>query len=135
MSSAWGLMKFKDTGTILIGAYNGTCDVMYPKMFKPEECVDGEGYYTPITKAENWIDDHMTELEPYTEDEVSDVILYTDYGTGMYWVGKGVERCGIVLTCDPFRVDYTDYPDHQPITIDVHDGTPDWVEEFMNSLE
>ena len=39
MSRSFALVKFKKTGNIYYGCYDGTCDVMYPFLCTPQECL------------------------------------------------------------------------------------------------
>ncbi len=49
MSAAFGLVRFKRTGNIYYGCYEGTSDVIIPYLCTPEECYNKEElYYNPI---------------------------------------------------------------------------------------
>ena len=133
MSRALALMKFTDTGTILMGIYDGTVDCVYPKMFpceyfynKEEDC------YCVFDKEYDCLNADI--VIDAVEKEATDVEIYSDYGGGFFWNGKAVESCGHILPHyrDPFRTSYSFYEDCNKI--DIYDGVPEWAEDFMKNV-
>ena len=126
------LMKFKDTGTILMGIYCGTTDYLLPYMFKPEFFMLEDGTYSVFSKEHEcsgccYENGYIVEIPPYTCDDVSDVEIWSDYGGTFWWNGKAVEKYGYILQeyrC-PFDTDES---------IGLHDNTPEWVTEFLDEL-
>lgn len=52
-SRAFALIKFKKSGNIYYGCYDGSCDVTYPSICTPQECYDKEDdCYKPISCCE-----------------------------------------------------------------------------------
>ena len=129
MSRSLALMKFKDTGTILMGIYGGTTDFVYPKMFPCEYFLNIEKQYYSIFEKEdeclNYNHEHIR-LE-----DATDVEIYSDYGGGFYWEGKAVEKYGYILPYyqNPFGVNHPFYFDD--VGIIVYDGVPEWAKKFM----
>lgn len=132
MSRALALMRFNDTGTILMGIYNGTVDCVYPRMFpceyfynKEEDC------YDIFNKEYNCLNAYIVEV---IEKEATDVEIYSDYGGGFFWDGKAVESCGYILPHyrNPFYTSYSFYEDCDEI--DVCDGVPEWAEDFLKNV-
>lgn len=136
MSRSMALIKFLDSGNIYMGLYSGTTDIMYPLFAESKECwSDAYGGYAVI--------DHISSIceafqEPiYSPSDISNIEIYSDYGGGFFWEGKGVESCRLILPEYRFPFGNT-YPD--PWTgdtsdmIEVCDGAPEWAEEFMNKI-
>lgn len=129
MSRSWALVKFINTGNIYIGLYDGTADVLYPYVLPLEKCWNEEHkVYDPF----KFIPETHIRKMGYDKEEISPVEIYSDYGGGFFWQGKGVEKYGFILSqsCYPWR-DY--YPDTSDV-IEIIDGTPKWAEDFMNKL-
>lgn len=139
MSNAMALMRFKDTGTILMGIYDGTSDILCSYMYKPEFFMNEDGIYKVFSKIKECfkMDDHYNSIVPeYTYDEVSDVEIWSDYGGTFWWEGKAVEKYGYILPMyiDPFRIEYSESEGKYINVCDVVDGEPDWVQEFVYKL-
>lgn len=127
MSRSFALVKFKKTGNIYYGCYNGTCDILLPFLCTPQECYDEtDGYYDPITyctelseKTGSWgLPDNVTDLD--------NIEIYSDYGCGFYWNGTGSESVKMINDfLNPFEEVYED----------IKDGVPQWVEEFLKRLD
>jgi hypothetical protein len=139
MSDSIALMRFKDTGTILMGIYDGTCDILCSYMYKPEFFMDEDGTFSVFSKRNECfkLDDHYDRIEPeYTDDEVSDVEIWSDYGGTFWWEGKAVEKYGYILPMyiDPWRLEYDETERTYLRVCDLVDGEPDWVREFLDKL-
>lgn len=127
MSHAFGLVKFKTTGNIYYCCYDGTSDIMVPFLCTPEECYNKDyDLYDPIeycqklSKGKSW----------YLPDNISDldaIEIYSDYGGGFYWAGTGSESAKMIENyLNPFN---------DVSWFDIHDGSPEWVKEFLERLE
>ena len=125
MSSAFGLVKFKSTGNIYYGCYNGTCDIFLPFIFTAEECYDEEldcycaiTYGRELNRDRDWI-------FPDDVKDLDEVEIYSDYGGGFYWNGTGSESARMKKKyLDPF----------EEVWRDINDGTPKWVDDFLARL-
>lgn len=127
MSSSFALIKFKRTGNIYYGCYNGTSDILIPFIFTPEECYDEKtncycaiSYGKELGKTREWkFPDNVPDLD--------EVEIYSDYGYGFYWTGTGSESLRMVKgpldTC------------FEEVWVDEKDGQPEWVIEFLKYLE
>lgn len=127
MSRAFALVKFKKTGNIYYGCYNGTSDVMIPFLCTPQECYNEEyGYYGAITYCTELTRQHDSWRIPDNVTDLDDVEIYSDYGNGFYWSGTGSESVKMIdAPLNPFDTVYED----------IKDGQPEWVEEFLKQLE
>ena len=125
MSRSFALVKFKKTGNIYYGCYNGTSYIMMPFLCTPQECYDKEldcycaiTYCTELSKQHNsWkLPDNITDLD--------EVEIYSDYGGGFYWSGHGSESAKMLDDyLDPWEAVYDD----------IKDGIPEWADEFLKS--
>lgn len=119
MSAAFGFVKFLSTGNIYYCYYNGTSDILVPYICTPEECKTNDGFYSSLSYIENhggnWV-------FPNVED-VDDVEIYSDYGSGFYWKGIGSESVKMIKSpLMPFEQCYEE----------ITRGKPDWVSKFLN---
>ena len=115
MSRAIALIRFKKTGNIYYGCYDGTSDIMYASFTE----------YQNDFSIFNWCSEHCYDYQKIDKNLINDeddIEVYSDYGDGFYWDGKGSEEFRIITK--HFTPWYND---------DSHyiDGKPDWVEEFM----
>lgn len=125
MSKSFALVKFKKSGNIYYGCYDGTCDVMYPSICTPQECYDKEDdCYNPISYCEklgdtkNWkIRESLTNLD--------DIEIYSDYGGGFYWDGTGSESEKVIVT---FLAPFDQCPK------DIKDGQPEWAKNLLHRI-
>lgn len=125
MSRAFALVKFKKSGNIYYGCYDGTMDVMNPFLCTPQECYDKEhdcykaiSYCNELNNTKNWkIRDNITVLD--------DIEIYSDYGGGFYWDGTGNEPEKMIKD---FLAPFDQCPE------DIKDGHPEWVEEFLHQI-
>jgi hypothetical protein len=129
MSAAFALVKFKTTGNIYYGCYEGTSDLLLPQICTPAECYDEKtGCYCAIS--------HCRQLHALATDEswiisndvldLDDVEIYSDYGGGFYWAGHGSESIKKVNSWgDPWCDEASN----------CMDGRPEWVDEFLERLE
>lgn len=127
MSRSFALIKFKKTGNIYYGCYNGTSDIMLPFLCTPQECYD-ETYdcYNPIRYCEELLE-HNSWTLPDNITDLDDIEIYSDYGCGFYWSGTGSESVKMIKEfLNPF--DEVGYKS-------IKDGVPEWVEEFLKRLE
>lgn len=123
MSKGLALIRFYRTGNVYYGVYNGTVDMLYFNICTKEDCYDKKCLLY-------WLYDHLClkneddfPTDAFSDlDDIDDVDIYTTYGGGFYWKGKGSESLKMVLEgLFPFN----DY-DH-PVT----DGKPDWTEKYL----
>lgn len=126
MSSSFGLVKFNRTGNIYYSCYNGTSDIMIPFLCTPEECYDEEtDCYWAITYCRKLNEQHDSWKFPNDVTDLDDIEIYSDYGGGFFWNGTGSESARMIKDgINP----YCDFDN-------MIDGAPEWVEEFLNSLE
>lgn len=127
MSRSFALVKFKKTGNIYYGCYNGTPDILLPFLCTPKECYNEEfDCYCAISycmelscKTDSWrFPDDVADLD--------DVEIYSDYGGGFYWSGKGSESIKMV--------DYDSRNPWETSYDDIVDGMPEWAEKFLKEL-
>lgn len=132
MSASFALIKFKATGNIYYGCYEGTSDLLLPHICTSEECYDEHhGIYSPIRRCRelharatdiSWIISN-DELEGSYLDDVE---IYSDYGGGFYWRSHGCEAIKKVnVWGEPWSDEYAN----------VMDGVPDWVKEFLEGQQ
>ena len=118
MSRAFGLCRFRSTSNIYWCVYDGTSDVMYPWLYTDEEITDNNGgthLFSMINSKRPWKPE-----QPPTDIDVVD--LYSDYGGGFYWCGKGSELNRLILSELAPLDDWSQ---------DVTDGVPSWVSDFL----
>lgn len=122
MSRAFGLIKFKKTGNIYYGCYNGTSDVMYPCLCTPEECRDEDGRYDSITYCAGLVENGNFDWRfPKDVSDIDKVEIYSDYGRGFWWYGTGSETAKRIA--GPLAPYDEDFP--------IFSGKPEWVEKFF----
>ena len=120
MSRALALIRFNKTGNIYMGAYLGVTDTCYCIICTPEECWNEEfNCYDPITYLENY----SRNAEKLPTDMWEDIEIYSDYGGGFYWKGKGSESLKVITSGYDFDEDVHDY----------EDGSPEWVSAFWET--
>lgn len=122
MSAAYGMVKFKRTGNIYMCCYEGTSDIMIPFIFKPEECLY-LGCYNAISYGRQLGDENDWE-EPNVND-IDDIEIYSDYGGGFYWQGKGSESAKYIISEINFGENVYDYTN----------GKPKWVTDFWDGIK
>jgi hypothetical protein len=101
MSHSHGAVKFDD-GTIGFIEYNGTVDVVIPKI---------RGSAKEVT--DHWRSYEYWECKCFSYFH-EPIIIAVTYGGGMYWHGKACEKCMMIvdgLCPDSFTAEY---------------GLPDW---------
>lgn len=127
MSRAIALVKFKKTDNIYWGCYDGTSDCMYNNLIPYNE-LDFKQYDFDMFKSSNF--------KPINRKNITDIDnieIYSDYGGGFYWDGKGSElnKCityGFYPTCESIDNYYKGFYD------EFHDGEPDWVTVIFDRL-
>lgn len=120
MSAAYGLVRFTKTGNVYMCCYEGTTDIMLPYFFKPEECVDENGCYSAISYGRRLNDSKNWDIPDESKiEDLDDVEIFSDYGDGFYWMGKGSETLGCIVNGINF---YNVY--------EWQDGEPNWVQKF-----
>ena len=122
MSASFGLVKFKKTGNVYYGCYEGTSDIMIPFICTPEECYNEEtDSYWAITYCRKLSSQHETWKFPDNVSDLDDIEIYSSYGGGFYWSGTGSESIKMIKNyLNPF----------EEVWEDMEDGEPEWVEEF-----
>ena len=127
MSKSFALVKFKKTGNIYYGCYNGTPDIMLPFLCTPEECYDEKlDGYCAITYCMKLSDHGKSWRLPEDVTDLDEIEIYSDYGGGFYWSGTGSESVKMIKDfLNPYDEVYKD----------MKDGQPEWVKEFLKQLE
>lgn len=127
MSATFGLVKFKKTGNIYYGCYEGTTDIMIPYLCTPEECYNEktDGYWA-ITYCRKLSDQHKSWKFPDDITDLDDIEIYSDYGGGFYWSGTGSESIKMI---NDYLMPY------EQCWEDMKDGEPEWVKEFLEHLD
>ena len=130
MSAAWALIKFKKTGNIYYGCYEGTSDVLIPYICTPEECYNKEtDCYCPISYCrelayghDKWEFSVISNCACNSVEDLDEVEIYADYGGGFYWTGEGSETLKMIKDpLDPWESNPT-----------YKDGIPNWAGEILS---
>lgn len=129
MSASWAAIKFKRTGNIYLGCYEGTSDTMNPIICTPEECYDEKlDCYCSIQycRERSLTRHHWCWKLPEGVEDLDEVEIYSDYGGGFWWYGVGSENLRLIESpIDEFGcVDFDK----------IIDGKPKWVEIFEAGL-
>lgn len=113
MSRASALVRFPD-GTIKHGIYNGTADVMWDVLW--DSCKDAwRGWGLYYNTIEHRLADNS--LSCHCSGQV-DVEIYSSYGGGYWWEGKGCQKCMVITNgLDPYD------------PMEFTDGCPEWAED------
>lgn len=127
MSASWALIKFKRTGNIYMGCYEGTSDIMNPYICTPEECWDEKWEAFCSIDTCRKLARGRSYAFPDDVPDLDDVQVYSDYGGGFYWDAVGSESIKMIKN----PLDGLCELDFDKIT----DGKPDWVSEFEKKLE
>jgi hypothetical protein len=120
MSRATGAVRFQD-GTVKWCLYNGTADILIPRLFEDPH-TPWDAYYA---KGDDKVD-----LWPEPVGEPEPVTIYSDYGGGWTWPGMATRNV-VTEGTDPYEYDDNESngwnaPDYKhPHT----DGRPDWYHE------
>lgn len=121
MSASLAMIKFKKTGNIYFGCYEGTSDLLLPYICTPEECYNEKhDCYCALTYCRELFNRNLHNSWIISDDtsDVDEVEIYSDYGGGFYWSSIGSESLKKINGGDPWEYG------------DVTDGVPDWVKEF-----
>lgn len=105
MSHAIGAVEFLDK-TILYYEYNGTADVVMPKLRKSQQEV-----------LDNWRNYVAAPCLNKTQCQLEPVEVMTTYGGSSYWKGKACKKC-MAIVCP---LDIGNLEDGKEF-----DGAPDW---------
>ena len=125
MSKSFALVKFKKTGNIYYGYYDGTCDVMCPFLCTPQECYDKENdCYNAISYCKELNNTKNREIWKNLTN-LDDAEIYSDYGGGFYWNGTGSESEKMIET---FLAPFDQCPEN------IKDGQPEWVKDFLHYI-
>lgn len=128
MSASWGLVRFRRTGNVYMGDYEGTSDIFVPFLCTPEECWDEKWEcYSSISYARKMVNSGKSWRFPEDVGDIDICDIYADYGGGMWWVGTGSEslkmlKTGIDCLEEGFEWD------------DGRENRPSWVDEFWVKL-
>jgi hypothetical protein len=125
MSASWALIKFKKTGNIYWGCYEGTSDTMNPFICTSEECYDERlDCYCSIDTCRDMASRRLW-IFPKDAEDLDEVQVYSDYGEE-YWDAIGSETARMI-----------DNPLDEYGELDfgkMTRGKPDWVDEFEKKL-
>lgn len=126
MSAAFALIKFKNTGNIYYGCYEGSTGVLIPFICTPKECYNiQDEYYSPIDYCRNLDKKSETWKIPNNIIDLEEVEIYSDYGNGFYWQGNGSESIKMIENyLMPWESD-----------IEIVNGQPKWVKDFLKGEE
>lgn len=127
MSASYALIRFKRTGNIYYGCYEGTSDTMNPYICTPEECYDKDldcycsiTYCREIAREKDWV-------FPKGVADLDEVEVFSDYGFGGCFKAVGSESMKMIdCPLDEFGELNWEY---------IHRGKPKWAEEFEKELE
>ena len=115
MSRAIAFIRFNKTGNIYYGCYDGTVDLMYSSFTEYQDNFD----------IFDWCSEHCYDYQKIDKNLIKDeddIEIYSDYGYGFYWDGKGSEKYKIITEgFDPWG-DYSNLPT---------DGQPEWVKNYL----
>lgn len=128
MSRSYAMIRFKKTGNIYMGCYNGTSDILLPFICTPEECYDEKvDCYCSISYCQDIKDQRETWYLPDGVTDLDECEIYSDYGGGFYWSGVGSESAKMISeVLDPFEYCYEEM---------VFNRRPEWVDDFWKSVE
>ena len=110
MSHANGKIRFVSDGAILHYEYDGTSDIALPLLHKTEESVN-----------ENWRRGKWETCVCGNPDE--SVEIYSDYGGGFYWFGRGCRNCSVITS------GHSPYEEGRKI----NNGRPSWAKADCKS--
>ena len=126
MSASWALIRFKNTGNIYMGCYEGTSDTMNPYICTAEECWDEKfkvyssiTYCRKIAAERDWV-------FPKDAHDLDDVEIYSDYGFGGTYAAVGSETAKMI-DCPLDEFGELDWDK-------ISKTKPDWVDTYWNSL-
>ena len=126
MSASWALIRFKKTGNIYMGCYEGTSDTMNPYICTADECWD-ENFqvYSSITHCRK-IAAERDWIFPKDISDLDEVEIYSDYGFGGVYRAVGSENAKMIdCPLDEFgELDWDEI---------IH-NKPEWVDTYWNSL-
>lgn len=128
MSAATVLVRFKKTGNIYMGCYEGTSDYVRPYICTPEECWDEKwGCYCAISYCRDRAakEDYNVYVDVSDWDDVE---VYSEWGFSGYFKAVGSETHKIIAKC-PLDEFYE--LDWEAI---IHEK-PDWVTGFWEELD
>ena len=127
MGASFGLVKFKKTGNIYYGCYEGISDIMIPFICTPKECYNEQNNcYHPIIYCRTLDSQYKTYNFPDVVADLDDIEIYSDYCGGFYWSGTGSESIKMIKNyLNPLIEVYSD----------IKYGKPNWVKEFLDLLD
>lgn len=96
--------------------------LFYRLFFRPEECFE-DGYYHAISYGRK-INDERDWVNSDELNDIDDIEIYSDYGSGFYWEGEGSESAKVIIKGTNFGYIY-----------DYTNGKPKWVTDFWKSIE
>ncbi len=126
MSASTVLIRFKKTGNIYMGCYEGTSDYVKPYICTAEECYDEKlDCYCAITYCREIAKDKDYIL-PKDFPDLDEVEVYSDWNFGGYFKAIGSESLKMIdCPLDEFgELDWS---------VIVHEK-PDWVTGFWEEL-
>ena len=127
MSASWALIRFKKTGNVYMGCYEGTSDTMNPYICTADECYDEKlDCYCSITHCRK-IASGRDWIFPKDISDIDEVEVYSDYGfSGLYKaIGSETAR---MIDCPLDEFGELDWDV-------ISREKPDWVDEYWRDLE
>ena len=120
MSHAWGAVRFESNGLIKFYEYNGTADICNAQL-----------YNTYKEVWDNWRKYKFIECKCGKDEDIE---IYTSYGGGFYWGGKGCRHCNAITKhLEPCGTDvgtmFVGFYKNDTFW-DSTNGTPDWVKNL-----
>ena len=120
MSSGIALVRFGD-GTVKVGNYHGTSDLLVPRLF--DTAMEATDAY--FEGRDGWSD---------PDGDVEDVVVYVDYGGSFWFEAKATRSSVLPEYCKPLDANSEDQMgrrDPSRVLVEVHDGEPDWATEWF----
>ena len=128
MSASFALIRFRKTGRIYHGCYDGTSDAMNPHICTPQECWNEKtGSYCSIGYCRELANTRGGMIFPNDVGDLDECEIYSDYGSGFYWTAVGSESLKMV-----------DSPVNEYGELNfskITEGIPEWANRYINVLE
>ena len=127
MSATTVLIRFKKTGNIYMGCYEGTSDYVKPYICTPKECWDEKfQVYSSITYCRE-IAKNKDYVFPKDAPDLDEVEVYSDWGFSGYFKAVGSESFKMI-ECPTDEFGELDWDA-------IIREKPDWVTGFWEELD